>query len=347
MTAFEHIPVVELGRPRAGTVDGVTPERLAEICHRVGFFIAVDHGIDESVVGDVFSVMDRFFALPREQKLLIDKRCSRHFRGWEDVGAEQTNNRPDLRQQIDLWTEWPALDVDVEPAYLRLIGPNQWVPDDVVPGFRSALSRWYAELGALADDLLAVFAVGLGLPADHFAEMFGEGAMSLTKLIDYPPTPAGAAGVNAHHDAGFLTLLATDGTPGLQVQNEDGEWIDVPHVPGSFVVNLGEMLQGMTANYFVATPHRVITEQPRRSAGYFHGPALDTPLAPLPLPAEIHAAVAASPRHTGAGFMASRDETDAGVGDMASSYRATTYGEQLWNYFSRSYPDLMARHYGP
>jgi isopenicillin N synthase-like dioxygenase len=227
-----------------------------------------------------------------------------------------------------------------------LLGPNQWPDDELVPGVRPALHRWFDELGALADDLLAVFAVGLGLPPDHFVAMFGDGAMSLTKLIDYPPTPAGGAGVNAHHDAGFLTLLATDGTPGLQVQNDVGDWIDVPHVPGSFVVNLGEMLQGMTGNYFVATPHRVITGRPRRSAGYFHGPALDTPLEPLPLPARFHDAVAASPRHAGAGFMASRDETEAGIADMASRYRATTYGEQLWNYFARSYPELVARHYG-
>jgi isopenicillin N synthase-like dioxygenase len=346
MSPFEHVPVVELGRRPNGAIAGASADQLAEICHGVGFFVAVDHGIDDGVVDDVFTVMERFFALPRAERELIDKRRSRHFRGWEDVGAEQTNNRPDLRQQIDLWSEWPAHDRDVHPEYRRLLGPNQWMPDDVVPGFRPALTRWFTQLGALADDLLAVFAEGLGLPNDHFAGMFGEGAMSLTKLIDYPPTPAGAAGVNAHHDAGFLTLLATDGTPGLQVQNEAGEWIDVPHVAGSFVVNLGEMLQGMTANYFVATPHRVITERPRRSAGYFHGPALDTPLEPLPLAPRFHAAVAASARHAGAGFMASRDETDAGVGEMASSYRATTYGEQLWNYFSRSYPDLMAEHYG-
>ncbi len=346
MTGFADIPVIALGRSGRGSIDGVDPDELASVCHRIGFFVAVDHGIDGAVTDGVFEVMDRFFALPREQKLLIDKHRSRHFRGWEDVGAEQTNNRPDLREQIDLWSEWPAAAPDVEPAYLRLLGPNQWMPDDLVPGFRPVLQRWFAELGALADELLATFAIGLGLPGGHFVETFGDGAMSLTKLIDYPPTPRGAAGVNAHHDAGFLTLLATDGTPGLQVENEAGEWIDVPSVPGSFVVNLGEMLQAMTGNYFVATPHRVITAAPRRSVGYFHGPRLDTVLDPLPLDRRFADAVAGSAHHAGAGFMASRDETDGGVADMASTYRPTTYGEQLWNYFARSYPDLVATHYG-
>ena len=102
----------------------------------------------------------------------------------------------------------------------------------------------------------------------------------------------------------------------------------------------------MTGNYLVATPHRVITAEERYSAGYFHGPSLDLRLDPLPLADRFFEAVAASPRHREAGFMARKHETEAGVGDMASSHKAATYGEQLWNYFSRSYPDNMARHHG-
>jgi len=151
--------------------------------------------------------------------------------------------------------------------------------------------------------------------------------------------------VNAHHDAGFLTVLAPGPTPGLQVQNGVGEWIPVPLVPDSFVINLGEMLQGMTGNYYVATPHRVITTETRYSAGYFHGPSPETPLTPIALDPEFAAVVANSPRHADAGFMARKDETEAGVGDMRSTHRPGVYGEQLWNYFVRSYPDLVAEHY--
>ena len=96
--------------------------------------------------------------------------------------------------------------------------------------------------------------------------------MSLTKLIRYPATPAGAAGVNAHHDTGFLTVLAPGSTPGLEVQYADGCWVPVRPAPGAFVVNLGEMLQGMTGNYFVATAHRVITREERYSMGLFSWP---------------------------------------------------------------------------
>lgn len=344
-SAFSEIPVVDISAS-----DGTVAQReqlaetLCEICHQVGFFVITGHGVDPSLVDDVFAMMEEFFGFPDETKQLIDKRESPHFRGWEPVGAESTNNRPDIREQIDVWSEWPAHPSPPQP-YLRLLGPNQWLPDKVLPGHRELLGRWFESLGRLADELLGLLSIGLGLRQEHLYDYFGDQPMSLTKLISYPPTPAGAAGVNAHHDTGFLTVLAPGTTPGLEVQNPDGEWIPVPPTAGGFVVNLGEMLQAITGNYFVATKHRVITHDARRSAGYFHGPSLDAPLDLLPLTPEFVERVKTSPRHRDAGFMAGRAETEAGVGDMESSHRAETYGEQLWNYFARSYPENMALHH--
>ena len=88
----------------------------------------VNHGVDPALVDATFDMMRTFFALPETDKLRIDKRTSRHFRGWELVGAESTNNRPDIREQIDLWTEWPPRDSDVEPPYLRLARPEPVAP---------------------------------------------------------------------------------------------------------------------------------------------------------------------------------------------------------------------------
>ncbi|MEO1056212.1 MAG: 2-oxoglutarate and iron-dependent oxygenase domain-containing protein [Actinomycetota bacterium] len=344
--AFTELPVVDLRRWRGSAADHeALAAEVADICHRVGFFVVVGHSIDASFIDSIFEMMHDLFALSDEQKATIDKRRSRHFRGWEAVGTEYTNNRPDIREQVDLWSERPARAPDVEPAYLRLLGPNQWFDDDVLPGSAALMQRWFVEMGALADELLGVLSLGLELDETYLTQLFGDEPMSLTKLIRYPPTPAGGAGVNAHHDAGFLTLLAPGPTPGLQIQNPAGAWIAAPHVPGGLIVNLGEMIQGVSGNYFVATPHRVITHDVRYSAAYFHGPSLDTALSPLPLSSRIREAVAASPRHADAGFMATKAETEAGVGDMQSAHRAAVYGEQLWNYFTRSYPDLVAAHY--
>ena len=198
---------------------------------------------------------------------------------------------------------------------------------------------------AVADRLLGVLSVGLGLDEGHLRSVFGERPLSLVKMIRYPPTPEGGAGVNEHHDAGFLTLLLQHDVGGLQALNPDGEWIDVAPRRDAFVVNLGEMLQEMTGNYFVATSHRVVAAEARFSSAWFHGPDLTTPLAPLPLDRSFAEAVAASPRHAGAGFMARRAELEAGVGGIASRQGAGVYGQQLWNYYCRSYPANVERHH--
>ncbi len=342
---FASIPIVDLSKSDDPENVNSFADRLCTICHEVGFFIVEGHGLDTTLIDDVFELMRRFFELPDEDKQLIDKRRSPQFRGWESVGSEFTNNRVDVREQIDVWSEWPSNPtLDHQPAS-RLHGPNQWMPDDLLPDHRELTMRWMRELGGLADRILGLLAIGLGLDPDHFVQLFGDRPMSLTKMIHYPPTPDGGAGVNAHHDTGFITLLAPGPTQGLQVLNPAGDWIDVPCVPGTFVVNLGEMLQAMTGNYFIATAHRVITTSERLSAAYFHGPSLDTSLTPIPMAHRFSAAVATSERHRTAGFMASGAQTDEGVRDMGSDTHAPSYGEQLWNYFSRSYPDNMARHH--
>jgi isopenicillin N synthase-like dioxygenase len=343
---FTDVPVVDLSAAMGtrGEREALA-HQLGEICHHVGFALITNHGIKREVVDDVFQASANLFDLPIETKLLIDKRTSRHFRGWEPEGAEYTNNRPDIREQVDLWTGHEARALDVTPTYLRLLGPNQWLPESVLPGFRDALDTWLREVNILAGTLMGLLATSLNLDDNYFERMFGAERMSLTKLIRYPPTPPGSFGVNAHHDAGFLTVLAPGSTPGLEVQNAVGQWIPVPIIGGTLVMNLGEMLQSITANYFVATPHRVATGHSRQSIGYFHGPALDVPLVPINLDSRFTEAVSASPRHADAGFMAQRDETEGGVADMASPNHPDVYGEQLWNYFCRSYPENVAGHY--
>ena len=344
-STFTAIPEVDLRRWDGGPAERVgLADELREICHEVGFFQLVGHGVPAEFRTRYFELLRSFFALPEDVKAEIDKVRSRHFRGWERVGAELTDNRVDHREQLDVSTENPPYPPDAVPAYLRLDGPNQWLPDDVLPGFRAAIEEFFARLGAVADRLMEVLSVGLGLAPDHLRRVFGARPLSFAKLIRYPATPPGEAGVNAHHDAGFLTLLWQDGVGGLQALNPDDEWIDVPPRADALVVNLGEMLQRMTGNYFVATTHRVIATDARFSSGYFHGPDLRTILEPLPLGPQFTAAVAASPRHAGAGFMAKRHELVAGASGTSST-SADVYGQQLWNYYLRSYPGNVRAHY--
>jgi isopenicillin N synthase-like dioxygenase len=343
--AFTSIPTISLEEWRRPDADRPAfAERLCQICHEVGFFLLVDHGVDRDFLERYFAAAEAFFALPDDVKATIDKRRSPHFRGWERVGSELTDHRTDHREQLDVSTEHPSHGPQAEPPYLRLDGPNQWLDESVVPGFRSLVEQFFRRMGGVADELMAAMSRGLGLDEGHLRRLFGERPLSFVKVIRYPPTPPGEAGVNAHHDAGFLTLLVQHGVGGLQAQNPDGDWVDVPPTPGALVVNLGEMLQSMTGNYFVATTHRVITAGERLSSGYFHGPDLRASLAPLELAPRFAAAVAASTRHASAGFMATRDDLLAGRSGTHSP-SAPVYGQQLWNYYVRSYPDNVRAHY--
>ena len=343
--AFTEIPVLSYSRWQGSAGDRKAfADELVATAHEVGFLTLVDHPLDADFVARYFEALEAFFALPVETKELIEKKKSRHFRGWERIGSELTDNKIDWREQLDLSTEnepWPD---DALPAYLRLDGPNQWLPEEALPGFKAIVQEYLARARTTADEVMAALALGLDQPEDVFAKRFGDRRFSLAKLISYPPTPEGGAGVNSHHDSGFLTLLLQHGVGGLQALNSEGEWIDVPPSEGAFVVNIGETLQSMTGNYLVATTHRVISPTHRVSAAYFHGPDLRTTLEPLDLDPRFAEAVAASPRHRDAGFMAKREELLAGDGGTGST-SAPVYGEQLWNYYRRSYPDVVDLHY--
>ena len=318
--------------------------RFVEQLHEIGFFTVVDHGIDEAFIEQYFSALTEFFALPEEVKARIEKVRSPHFRGWERIGSELTDNKIDYREQLDLLTEYPAYPSDVQPEYLRLDGPNQWLDDDILPGFRPLVESFIAQVSALANELMSIIAIGLGLAEDTFTIRFGERPLSLTKLISYPPTPVGMAGVNVHNDAGFLTLVLQNGVPGLEVLTPGGEFVVVPPERGTFAMNIGEMLQTMTGNYLVATKHRVINDEHRYSSAYFHGPDLRAELTMLELAPEFADAVAASDRHRSAGFMAKRDELLAGDGGINSA-PVLQYGQMMWNYYVRSYPDIVLSNY--
>jgi isopenicillin N synthase-like dioxygenase len=345
-TTITSIPAVDLRLWDGSSAERATlADEVRRCCHEVGFFYAGGHGVDEGFLTRYFAGLEAFFALDEAHKALIDKRTSPHFRGWERIGAELTGNRVDHREQLDVSSEHPPYPPGVQPAFLHLDGPNQWLPEALLPGFHALVLEFLARMGALAERIMGIMAVGLGLAESAFAERFGERPHSLAKLISYPPTPPGEAGVNAHHDAGFLTILLQHGVGGLQAEGPDGGWIDVPPRPGSFVINTGEMLQEMTGKYIVAATHRVITTEPRFSSAYFHGPDLRTELTPLALDPSFAAAVAASPRHREAGFMAKRHELQAGATGIESRTGAGVYGQQLWNYYCRSYPDNVRAHY--
>ena len=319
---------------------------VGEICHHVGFFYVVNHGIPASVSDDYMRMLRAFFALPLSAREALDKHHSPQFRGWESLGSELTNNRVDYREQLDVGVERAAIEYP-DPYYMALVGPNQWPPQSLLPGFRATVTDYFERLSELSRHLLGVMSTALGLDEDYIDRVFGENPSPYLKLIRYPRTESGGQGVGTHKDSGFLTLLLQDEQAGLEAQANDDTWYRVDPLPGSLVVNTGELLQLLTQNYFIATPHRVINraEQPRFSSAFFYSPDLNTPLDPLPIDMELVEKARRSERHRGEGLMASRAEMAAGTGGMQSQVRPRVFGEKYWQRWVRSYPDIARKYY--
>lgn len=149
-----------------------------------------------------------------------------------------------------------------------MVGPNQW-PDDDVPHFRDALNKYKAALTQVSKALMIGLAHALGLDRDFFLRHTTEMASQLVGFR-YAATADHFVGCGEHTDCGFLTILWQD-SPGLQVFDKaTNEFIDALPIPGTFVVNLGDLFQRWTNDVFKSTLHRVIaTEKERYSLPFF------------------------------------------------------------------------------
>ena len=283
-----HIPQLDLRRFEAG--EAPRAEFLAELraaAHEVGFFYVTGHDVDAPLLRDLMESARQFFSLPDDDKLAIEMVNSPHFRGYNRVAAERTRGQPDWREQIDIGAERPALPRDAgSPPWARLRGPNQWPA--ALPQLRTAVTCWQTAAMQVLARLLRAFALALGQSADALEPLYGDDPHFLVKLIRYPGRDVTGAdqGVGAHKDAGLITLLLQDGQGGLQVETPQG-WIDVPPHAGTFVINIGELLELASDGYLRATMHRVVTPPAgveRISAAFFLGARLDATVPLLQLP---------------------------------------------------------------
>lgn len=264
-------------------------DELTRVTHEIGFFYLTGTGVSPELEERMLRVSREFFALPEEDKLAIRNHKSPQFRGYTRLGDEQTYGKVDWREQIDICPESEVVTDPSAPVYKRLVGPNLW-PDDKLPELRKTAEEWQAKLYEVSRKLLRNWAIALGAGGDYFDHHFGD-PFTLMKIVRYPGTERPSQGVGAHNDAGVLTLLWVEpGVGGLQVQRTDGEWIDAPPVPHSFIVNIGELLELCTQGYLRATPHRVISPlapNERISVPFFYNPSLDAQFPIIDLPPQL------------------------------------------------------------
>ena len=291
------IPLLDW-RDNAADPEGFA-NRLGRVCRDTGFFLLEGHGISDDLIADTFAAADAFFALPASEKAPLDIRRTNQNRGWTPHGSE---NLDDTSDQVDR-KEAFNIGLDLAPDDPRILAGepfravNQW-PD--LPNFRETTLAYFDACLALGRALHEPIARDLGLAPDHFAPSF-RAPLATLRLLHYPAGTEGI-GAGAHTDYGSLTLLMTDGEGGLQVRPRGGEWTDVPHVPGAFVVNIADCLMRWTNDIYVSTPHRVMPpKNVRRSLAFFLDPDPDAVIEALPGTGEPK-----YPPVTGADYLRSR-----------------------------------------
>ncbi|MEL6838895.1 MAG: 2-oxoglutarate and iron-dependent oxygenase domain-containing protein [Pseudomonadota bacterium] len=278
--AEHRIPRIDAAALLAG--DAEAKVLVAEAATGVGFMTVHNTPISDATARQVLAAYHAFFALPAAEKAAYDMARTGSNRGWGAPGSEQVDPEanPDYKQVFDCGLELPPDDpLTTLPSY----APNLW--PDRPEGFADTLRAYYAEATAFSLDLLCAIADAVGEDGDHFRDQFDR-PMALLRGNYYPERPAWAGekdfGIATHTDYGCLTLLATDGSPGLEVRKRGGGWIALSARPGEFVINFGEMLEMWTNGRIKATPHRVVgTIAERISVPLFFNPNHDANVAPL------------------------------------------------------------------
>jgi isopenicillin N synthase-like dioxygenase len=258
-------------------------ERIQAACRERGFFYVIGHGVPAQLLARLEAASEEFFSLPLEDKLEIAmERGGRAWRGFFPVGAELTSGQPDLKEGLYFGAELSGSDPRVR-AGVPLHGSNLFPRQ--VPQLRPVVLSYLDALTSLGQAVLRGVALSLGLDAGYFATGYAADPTILFRIFHYPPSPPQAAGwgVGEHTDYGLLTLLAQDDSGGLQIAAPEG-WIDAPPIPGTFVCNIGDMLDRLTGGWYRSTPHRVrnLSGRSRLSFPFFLDPGFTAEVPPLP-----------------------------------------------------------------
>ncbi|MBT8050982.1 MAG: isopenicillin N synthase family oxygenase [Gammaproteobacteria bacterium] len=278
----QQVPVIDLTR-LAGDAETMVAE--AGLAYReYGFCGFRNHGIPNAVIKEAYDAIHRFFELPLTAKLVY-RSSDGGQRGYTPLGTERARDNPvpDLKEFWHTGREMPG-----ENPWPDIMRPNRW-PEEV-PGFRPAVTALYEELDRLGRRILAIIARSMALDETIFDPAVDRGN-SILRAIHYPPvTGADTPAVRAarHEDINLITLLIGSSEAGLEILARDGSWMPVTSIPGTIVVNIGDMMRRLTNHVLPSTPHRVVNPpgtaggQSRYSIPFFMHPNPDYVIRTLP-----------------------------------------------------------------
>lgn len=302
LLAFTEVPVIDIGPLADGghAARLAAAQRIGRACQEVGFFYIAGHGVPQELIDRTYAMSRAFHTSPVEQRLRVHVANSPGTRGWCPATDEWDDPDPELyrlvpkREPIDFLSTpqlHAAFDLSLEigdddPDFRAgnvMLVPNQW--PDWIPGFRETVTEYYEAVRAVGDRLFRAFALALDLPERFFVDM-AQKPPSQLRLLRYPPNDRpmnnSNPGIFPHSDFECFTVLNQQ-APGLQVMNAAREWVEAPPIPGTFIVNIGDLLEGWTNGLFKATQHRVVnTGRERFSMPLFFAVDYHTVVEPLP-----------------------------------------------------------------
>ncbi len=280
------IPIIDLSGSKEAVVASI-----AEACATYGFFTVIGHGVPELIDKRAWDQARAFFDLSAEQKQTVAMPEAGYPYGYAPFAFERLASSlgdvtpPDLKETYTVGPVDPAPRPAVDPgeAWARL--PTLW-PNDL-PEAKPAFEHYYRAMSDLAQRIMQLCAVALNLD-EHYFDPLINAHISALRFLNYPeletPPLPGQLRAGAHTDYGTITILRQEQKlGGLQVlshaqsSSQESVWIDVPYVPGSYVVNLGDAMARWTNDRWRSTLHRVLSppvdaNEPtrRQSIAFFH-----------------------------------------------------------------------------
>ena len=295
MTAAD-IPLIDLARWFNGTEQDrhALAAEVDGALRSLGFLVVINHGIDEQVFTDCRQASLDFFHGSAEHKQAI-AHDGGAYRGWIGPGIESNAATYGIETPPDLKESFAFGAVDLCDETLRETNPHWYAPNKwpaAPESFPPAAEAFWREGKNLADELLQIFALALGLPQHELLDYCRDTTATTTVNWYWPHTHAAATTgqyrIGPHTDFGTVTILDREpGVGGLQVQNAAGAWIDAPVLEGSLIVNTGDMIRQWTNDRWCSNEHRVLPPSPDApneelvSLVFFHEPDADAMIAPL------------------------------------------------------------------
>lgn len=272
------LPIIDIGPLRTGNPGQcrVIARQFREACMATGFFYIANHGVDPALRTTIFAEAERFFTQPFEMKERVSIVKGTSQNGYSGIGGQRLdpNVAADNKESMYLGVD-RAADDPLILAGTPLHSPNPW--PDFLPGWRQSILAYFAAMEDLARLLLNGLALSLDLPWGYFDPSMTD-HMSALRLLHYPPHPNAdplrEVGCGAHTDWGAVTVLAQDATGGLEIRVPSGAWIAAAPVPGTFIINIGDMMARWTNDLYASTPHRVLNRSAadRYSVAFFFDP---------------------------------------------------------------------------